>query len=142
MLIVIWECPVFKRASLEITMTVPLNLNLDCFILLQFSNSIQRIKLNIPEWGSGSRSNQIISLKNAGSSLDPVAGSILSRDLGFQYYNDASLKVQEKKVPTHAYVPNLTPSVRFGHKYYDQRLSNSSCAQSKYQLKKLFPTYY
>ena len=42
--------PSLKRWLLVITTTVPLiNLNLDCFILLQFSNSIQRIKFNIPE---------------------------------------------------------------------------------------------
>ena len=37
---------------------------------------------------------------------------------------------------------NLTLSVRFRHKYNDQRFSNSSCAECKYKLKKLFPTYY
>ena len=30
--------------------------------------------------------------------------------------------------------PNLTLSVMFGHKYNEQRLSNSSCAESKYKL--------
>jgi len=38
---------------------------------------------------------------------------------------------QGKKVPTRAYVPNLTLSVRFGHTYYDLCFSNSFCA--KYQ---------
>ena len=30
--------------------------------------------------------------------------------------------------------PNLTLSVMFGHKYNEQRFSNSSCAESKYKL--------
>ena len=45
---------------------------------------------------------------------------------------------QGKKVPNRVYVPNQTLSVRFGHKYCDQRFSNSSCVEFKYQ----FPTYY
>ena len=48
--------------------------------------------------------------------MDPVAVSILSSALDFKYYNDANLKVQEKKVPNRANVPNLTLSVSFGHK--------------------------
>ena len=43
--------------------------------------------------------------------------------------------IQGKKVPTRAYVPNLTLSARFGHNYYDQRLSNSSCAERKHKNK-------
>ena len=40
------------------------------------------------------------------------------------------------------HVPNLTLSPKFGHKYYDQHFTNSSCAECKNQLNKLFPTYY
>ena len=43
--------------------------------------------------------------------------------------------VQGKNVPNRAYVLNLTLSVRFGHKYYDRRFSNFSCAGTKYQIK-------
>ena len=50
------------------------------------------------------------------------------------------LLLQGKKVLNRAYVSNLTLSVKFGNNYYYQRFSTSSCAESKYLLKKLFPT--
>ena len=36
-----------------------------------------------------------------------------------------------KKDPNRAYVPNLTLSVRFGHKYDDQRFSNLLSMRTK-----------
>ena len=45
------------------------------------------------------------------------------------------LLIQGTQVQNRANAPNLTPSVRFWHKYHDQCYSNSSCAECKYQLK-------
>ena len=56
----------------------------------------------------------------------------------FLTWDQTEIKLQGEKVSNLAYVPNLTLSVRFGHKNYDQRFSNSSCAKSKYKLKSYF----
>ena len=48
---------------------------------------------------------------------------------------------EENSKPCVCFKPEIK-YVRFGHKYYDKRFSNFFCAESKYQLKKLFPTYY